>query len=308
MTTSNVTALGIAQDKDGNGLDAATHRKIIQSKWTGTGVVSGLDFKPVGGMRLRVNPGVAVLSRSEADGYVEAYWPGGEVTIDAPDAKDRYDVVWMRANDAAQGDSDNRVEVGVTKGTPADKPTVEDVGKIPDGSVYLGGVWVDANSSQLASDCWDRESTSYTVPSGTSSGTVGIASNTSNARKVRKGESWTFGSVTFQVPEGGRSYLAFAMVSVWATDCETYDWMGSGYVELLVDGTVNCCFKFACYPAVTTSQTFTLPIFLNEGTHTVSARLWGSGSDVVSSVVTQYESGYIPGQKLFVVDVGRIPD
>ena len=57
-----------------------------------------------------------------------------------------------------------------------------------------------------------------------------------------------------------------------------------------------------------TSQTFTLPITLNEGTHTVSARLWGSGSDVVSSVVTQYESGYIPGQKLFVVDVGRIPD
>ena len=169
-------------------------------------------------------------------------------------------------------------------------------------------MWVDANSSQLASDCWDRESTSYTGPYGTSSGTVGIASNTSNARKVRKGESWTFGSVTFQVPEGARSYLVFAMVSVWAADCETYDWMGSGYVELLVDGAVASCFKFACYPAVTTSQTFTLPISLSEGTHTVSARLWGSGSDVVSSVVTQYESGYIPGQKLFVVDVGRIPD
>lgn len=306
MTTSNVTALGIAQDKDGNGLDAATHRKIIQSKWTGTGVVSGLDFEPVGGMRLRVNPGVAVLSRSEADGYVEAYWPGGEVTIETPDAKDRYDVVWMRANDAAQGDSDNRVEVGVTKGTPADKPSAADAGKIPDGSVYLGGVWVDANSSQLASDCWDRESTSWTVPYGTSSGIVGISNNTTNRRKVRMGENWTFGSVTFQVPEGGRSYLAFAMVSVWADDCKTYDWMGSGYVEILVDGTVDCCFKFACYPAVTTSQTFTLPITLNEGTHTVSARLWGSGSDVLSSVVTQYESGAIPGQKLFVVDVGAI--
>lgn len=306
MTTSNVTALGIAQDKDGNGLDAATHRKIIQSRWTGTGVVSGLDLEPAGGMRLRVKPGVAVLSRSEADGFVEAYWPGGEVTIDAADAKPRYDVVWMRANDAAQGDANNRVEVGVTKGTPTDKPTASDAGKIPDGSVYLGGVWVDANATQLSDDSWDRESTSWTHPYGTSSGVVGYASNTTNRRKVRMGESWTFGSVTFQVPEGGRSYLAFAMVSVWADDCKTYDWMGSGYVEILVDGVVDSCYKFACYPAVTTSQTFTQFIVLNEGTHTVSARLWGSGSDVLSSVVTQYEAGAIPGQELFVVDAGAI--
>lgn len=305
MTTSNVTALGIAQDKDGNGLDAATHRKIIQAKWTGTGVVSGLDFEPAGGMRLRVKPGMAVLSRSDADGYVEAYWPGGEVTIDAADAKPRYDVVWMRANDAAQGDSDNRVEVGVTRGTPADKPTATDVGEIPDGSVYLGGVWVDANSSQLASDCWDRESTHYALLTGTSSGVVGDVHNTTNRRKVRMGESWTFGSVTFKAPEGGRDYMVTAMVSVWADDCKTYDWLGSGYVELLVDGAVWTCFKFACYPAVTTSQTFSMPVSLNEGTHTISARLWGSGSDVLSSVVTQYESGAIPGQRLTVVDVGR---
>ena len=306
MTTSNVTALGIAQDKAGNGLDAATHRKIIQAKWASTGVVSGLDLEPAGGMRLKVKPGVAVLSRSDADGCVEAYWPGGEVAVEAADAKPRYDVVWMRANDASQGDPDNRVEVGVAKGTPTDNAGPADAGKVPDGALRLGGVFVDANSSQLASDCWDRNSTGYAVPSGTSSGVVGLANNTANYRKVANGESWTFGSVTFQVPEGGRSYVAFAMVSVWAADCKTYDWMGAGYVEILVDGAVNSCFKFACYPAVTTSQTFTLPITLNEGTHTVSARLWGSGTDVVSSVVTQYVSGSIPGQQLFVVDVGAI--
>lgn len=117
------TALGVAYDSNGVGLDPLTHRKIIQSEWSNTGIMSGLVVTGGSGLQYPVSAGTAVCSTGDADGYTEAYWPGGltENAVAAGDlVYDRIDIVCMTAN---TGPTDNRVHITAVQGTPAASPT-----------------------------------------------------------------------------------------------------------------------------------------------------------------------------------------
>ena len=163
------TALGIMQDADGAGVDAPTHRKIIQSHWLNTGVVTGLAVTGTG-LAYSVAAGVAVVSRGGSDGYAEAYWPGG--STDAVSANSggspRIDRVWIKANDAQQGDADNRVHVGVTKGTPAASPTPP---ALPSGCTLLMDMLVPAGAANVNS-AQPNDSVTYAIPYGASLGVL----------------------------------------------------------------------------------------------------------------------------------------
>lgn len=163
------TALGIMQDSDGAGVDPLTHRRIIQSRWLNTGVVTGLTVTGTG-LAYQVAAGCAVLSRADSDGYVEAYWEGGTTdTVDANSSSSpRVDLVWMRAMDAQQGDPDNRVHVGVTQGTPAASPVAP---ACPSGCTPVMEMLVPANSSTLNSAS-QNASVTYAIPYGASLGVL----------------------------------------------------------------------------------------------------------------------------------------
>ena len=111
--TAEVTGLGIAQDKDGRGMDALTHRRIIEGDWESEGIVTGLaaTANPGKGMSWHIAEGVAVTKRSDADGMAVVYWPGGDVTGETGGDEARTDFLWIRQLDAAQGDSSNRVSL-----------------------------------------------------------------------------------------------------------------------------------------------------------------------------------------------------
>lgn len=163
-----VTGLGVAPDSEGNGCDPLTHRRIIAGRWASKGVVTGLNISTRSDLRYDVSAGVAVLQRSASDGMVEAYWPGGTTpAVPAGDPSNpRIDVAWLRQNDPTQGDSDNRVTLGVTAGTPAASPQVPSVpaGALP---VSIRRMPAGATSTRSAADWRDRD---YAIPYGAGKG------------------------------------------------------------------------------------------------------------------------------------------
>lgn len=142
------TALGVAPDANGVGLDPLTHRLLIKQHWNNTGVVMGLTVSGRGDLRYQVSAGAAICSMSAADGYTEAYWNGG-VTENAVDAGDstysRIDVVYMLSNTVA---SDNTVHVMVAQGTPSASPVIP---SLPAGAQPLAYRLMPANASTTGS-------------------------------------------------------------------------------------------------------------------------------------------------------------
>lgn len=165
MTT---TALGIMQSAAGVGLDPITHRRIIKSKWENVGVVTGLEVSGRSDLRYNVAAGVAVVSRSDTDGYAEAYWEGGQTpAVSAGDPSNpRVDSIWIKANDIQQGDEDNFVVIGVTQGTPSSSPVAP---TLPVGCVCIAKRRVPAGATSTSSSQLfeDRE---FAIPYGASLG------------------------------------------------------------------------------------------------------------------------------------------
>lgn len=308
--TAPVTGLGIAQDASGAGMDALTHRRIIEGDWEMAGIVHGLavSANPGKGMSWHVPEGVAVTKRNDTDGMSVCYFPGGDVTGEPGGDEFRCDVIWLRQLDAAQGDASNRVEVGISTGPVGKDSTTPMERFMPEGAISLGFVHVGAGQTQAQDDdlCDGQDyALRRGLPQGLTNGSQEWL-NQANARKVRKGESWVFSTATTRVRGDYRCILVMIAVSVWADDCETKEWLGSGYVELLVDGSPAQTFRFTCSPYITETKTFFWTLDLGKGDHTIAARLWGSQTDVVSSVVTQYQAGYIPGQYMRVIDLGGV--
>lgn len=177
------TALGIAPDDEGRGVDPLTHRRIIMGHWSNTGIISGsrtsggdgdLPLAVTGRNDLMFNiaDGSAVCSRGRADGFTEAYWPGGTTSaIKAGDpSHKRYDIVWVKAGDPTQGDNDNHVTVGVTSGTPSSSPQWP-ISSVPPGATEIASVIVPAGAA-TTSQCTIMASGDYAVPSGGSLGLI----------------------------------------------------------------------------------------------------------------------------------------
>lgn len=176
-----VTALGIAPDSTGAGVTPLTHRQCIKARWANTGVVAGLAVSGRSDLSYQVASGVAVCSRGDADGYTEAYWPGGSTpAVAAGGAQPRIDVVWIRANDPTQGDADNHVVVGVTQGSPSTVPAKP---SIPSGCTEIAARRMPANGSSTSSSTVEGRVV-YAIPFGASLGRLGYAQNTQTVQQA----------------------------------------------------------------------------------------------------------------------------
>lgn len=229
------TALGIMQDSEGAGVDPLTHRRIIKARWTNPGIVTGIDVSGTSGLTYRVGAGNAVLCRAESDGYVEAYWEGGQtpaVAVGDP-SNPRIDTVWLRANDLQQGDPDNRVQVGVTQGTPAASPVAPDA---PDGCLAIAAMLVPAaaTSTATATQTTQRE---FAIPYGATLGLLGSYRDTTSAKFDTKLRARTTRcKVMVTVPTDRLLELRFT-ASVYCSGSAAADHHTSWYVGFLLDGT-----------------------------------------------------------------------
>lgn len=171
-----VTALGVDVDADGNGVDPLTHRNILKSRWVNTGVVGGLVVSGRGDLYYAVSAGMAVCSMGDADGYTEAYWPGG-VTENAVSAGDgtyaRIDTVYLLAN---TGTPDNVVHCRVVQGTPSASPVAP---VLPSGALVLMRMLMPAGGSSTGASS-RRAGVGYAVPYGVSLGLLAQSRNTGN--------------------------------------------------------------------------------------------------------------------------------
>lgn len=192
------TALGIMQDSSGAGLDPLTHRRIISAMWGNAGVVSGLEVTGGTGLSYSVAPGVAVCSRAESDGKVELYFEGGSAgPVSAGDPSNpRIDCVWVKANDAQQGDADNRVHVGVTQGAASPSPSAPE---LPAGATLLASMRMPAGAQSTAS-ATPASNTAYAIPYGASLGLLAEAVDARDYVKDNDNSYSQAANVQFTVP------------------------------------------------------------------------------------------------------------
>ena len=260
------TALGIAPDSTGAGVDPLTHRRVIASHWNNVGVVSGLKCSGRSDLSYSLSAGVCVTQRSGSDGMCEAYFPGGTVATKAGDASNpRYDLVYVKSGDPTQGDADNHVTAGVVQGTPSASPTVPGA---PAGATAVDTILVPAGMTATTAGTSTGE-VSYAIPYGASLGL--LAQTVDN----NQGEAFDHGGsprqehpISFYVPTRRLVELEF-YVTMTKTDTvaasEASIWLGfyldgklleTAGGEVSVEGTYQT-FRTSAYVTV------------GRGTHTV---------------------------------------
>lgn len=166
----STTALGIAPDEDGSGVTPLTHRRIIERQWENTGVVDGLETDTTSTTSYTVDAGLAVCSNGSSDGYTLAYSEGGTVSTSSnSSANSRYDVLWIKANDLDNGDDDNHVELGITKGSTASSPSIPSVstGCTPIATYLVPGGMTATNECEFV-----EGETQYAIPYGARTGNI----------------------------------------------------------------------------------------------------------------------------------------
>lgn len=309
------TALGIAPDAAGAGVTPLTHRLIIQSHFRNTGIVSGLGVSGRSDLAYNVGAGVAICSRGAADGYTEAYWPGGTTgMVAAGGAQPRIDSIWIRANDPTQGDADNHVTVGVTQGTPASSPVAPGV---PSGCVKIAERLMPANASNTGASTANGVP-SYALPYGASMGRIGYAKVTAdytlNEDKDKNGKMVYHEQVRcdFSVPTKRLVRVEWkARSTVGAsTGSDKNERMGSYFLQLRLDGKV-----INDFPSPNTtlidgpldeiestryceSRYITYDIEVGPGAHRVSA--WACGNPSYLTYPVQFKSQ----RQITVTDIG----
>lgn len=185
MTVTEYTALGAKPDARGNGVSAHAHRRIMRYHWLNPGIVGqdpldlSLHVSGRADLQYDVTRGLCVIPRDESwsEGFYEAYVDKTTVgPVAAGDAAHpRIDVIWIRANDLDFGDraegastSTNRIEVGVTQGTPAATP-VEPA--VPDRAWRLGAMLMPAGATATSSATQSGD-IDYAMPYGSEMGII----------------------------------------------------------------------------------------------------------------------------------------
>lgn len=242
------TALGIAPDSDGNGVTPLTHRRVQGYQWDSTGVCGGLEVSGTTSMSYDVSAGMAVTSRGDSDGVALAYYEGGSIETEAGDSSnDRYDVVWIKSNDLAQGDETNEVELGVTQGDPASSPSIP---SIPTGAVAADTLLVPAGAD-TTNACESTGEISYAIPYGASVGLLGSNNNdTDNYANygsigLSTSKYVSFNAVTFSVPTDRNIEIIYDFRCKMAVD--DFNTYGSIKVYYTLDGnTTDDCDATDC--------------------------------------------------------------
>lgn len=270
------TALGIMQTSDGAGVDPLTHRRIIKSHWANAGIVSGLNVTGGSGLTYNVSAGNAVLSRSDSDGYTEAYWEGGTTgAVSTGDPSNpRIDTVWLKAYDAQQGDPDNRVHVGVTQGTPSSSPVAPSA---PSGCLAIARMRMPAGATSTSS-AQQTTARDYAIPFGASLGRLGYYHDTSNGTfDTTRFQRATRCAVQINIPTDRLLDLRFtASVACSGSGDQHTSW----YVAFMVDGVEveysGGEFWLNTETCETVQKNFTVEV--EAGTHTIAVVTgWVSG-------------------------------
>ena len=253
------TALGVDVDKNGNGVDPLTHRQIIKRHWDNTGIMGGLTVSGRSDLRYQVSAGTAVCSMGDADGYTEAYWPGGttENTVGAGDGTyARIDVVYMLAN---TGTPDNLVHVMVKQGTPAASPVIPG---LPAGGLALAMFLMPAGGGTTGAAARYGD-VNYAIPYGVGLDRIGYQENTSTlTQDWRPNLWWAQAACTTQYLPMDRSVTVRFVYRASSAD----EALSSFYARLKVDGQVMTDGMDECpvFP-VWARQQVSFPIVLSGG-------------------------------------------
>lgn len=294
------TAFGIQQTSAGVGTTASDMRHILAAQWACTGVVDGLAVTGSTSLAYRVASGVAVCSRGASDGKTMAWYPGGATpAVAASDAtKPRIDVVWVTAHDAAQGDADNLVTLGVTQGTPAATPVAP---TIPTYATQLAQMLLPAGATTTA-NATRTAYVSHAVPYGASMGVLVDQTDTSYTTVVR-GAPHVVASGTFTLPSDRVIDVSLTSSGMAANPSDSGTF-GSAYIDWVLDGVVIRSFRFQTNAWSPVTAQFEDYVRAKAGTHVIQARVWGSGTAPRADFTTSYSAGNWPGQRLVVSDGG----
>lgn len=291
------TALGIAPDAGGVGVDPLTHRRVIASQWNNPGVVTGLAVTGRTDLRYDVAAGVAVCSRSAADGAVLAYWPGGQTPVVAAGnaSNPRIDTIYLKANDLGQGDPTNQVSVGVAQGVASPTPVPPSLASIP-GATPLASMRVPAGATRT-NVAVAAASVTFAIPAGAPRGMLHSWTDTANGAALQT--IITLGQGTLHFPTD-RNLLLKITPCVSAV---TPGGSGSAIYRFLVDG-VNVGTVELAYTDIWATSYFEFPLEISAGTHTFAfARFKRSGVDFIHHYGVQVGENY-PGTTFSVWDMG----
>jgi len=295
-------AFGVRQTEEGIGTTDSDIRQMLARKWLNKGIVGGLQVSGVTTMAYNVSAGMAICSRGASDGFVEAYYSGGATPeVEANGSSNpRIDVIWITSHDKSQGDTDNLVTVGVSKGTAAATPSAP---VIPTYATEVARMLLPGGSTSTKNASVNA-SKNFAIPYGASLGILVDKTDTSY-KGIEIGTPYTFASGTFTLPTD-RMINVSLTETTWAWKPTTHDWMGAGYVDWMLDGKVIRAFRFTNYPDTPSTQCFEDKVLVQAGTHTVQARLWASGVAPKSGIWLDYKAGSWPGQRLVVSDGGVV--
>lgn len=303
MTT---TAFGVRQDPStGEGTSPHALRKIIQAKWGNAGIVTGLSVTGRNDLKYNVAAGVAVTSRSDSDGYAEAFWEGGQTPAVSPGnaSSPRIDLVWIKSDDIQQGDDDNHVVVGVTSGTPSASPAPP---TCPSGCTPIAYMMLPANATSTASASKSDDG-DFAVPYGATLGRIGYFHDTTSGQfdtELRKKTSRF--SVSVSVPTDRILDLSFtASVYCSGTGGEHTSW----YVAFMMDGDEidysGGEFHLNTQTCETVQRNHTLEV--EAGAHVFSViTSWVSGEAAPSSRAGSYSSQNVSAPTFSGTFPGRI--
>lgn len=230
----DTTAFGIMQDSEGNGTSPRALRKCIQARWGNTGIVTGLKVTGRSDLRYNVAAGVAVVSRSDSDGFSEAYWDGGQTPeVQAGNsANPRIDLVWIKANDLQQGDDDNLVHVGVTSGTASGTPVAP---QCPAGCTPLALMLVPAGASSTSGASLSSDG-DLAIPYGATLGLLGENVDTRDMVGDNVAGAWYYeNAVEFTVPTDRLVELIYSC-TFSNTPSNTGDFLSWGVAAFQIDG------------------------------------------------------------------------
>lgn len=236
------TALGVDIDTNGNGVDPLTHRQIIKRHWNNTGIIGGLTVSGRSDLYYGVSPGVAVCSRGDADGYTEAYFPGGntENAVSSGDGTySRIDSIYLLAN---TGTPDNDVHCMVVQGTPAASPVAP---TLPAGALLLQQMLMPAGASNTSSAARYGD-VNYAIPYGAWLPRLGYQKATSPyvvPEDVQNGKMvwYQLLAAKFMIPTDRLVNISFetsSTVGAAGTGDELNQRAGSFFVQIRVDGNV----------------------------------------------------------------------
>ena len=129
------------------------------------GAGAPLAVSGTSGMNYSIAAGTAVINRSTSLGpYLLTNDAATQVTTTAaPGSNSRIDVIWIRQQDAEQGDASSAAEIGVTQGTAAASPTIP---TLPVGAFALATAVVPAGTTRTDTGVTFNQVAPWTVARG----------------------------------------------------------------------------------------------------------------------------------------------